>query len=365
MRSTPYSYLLLLLALVLVLAACAEDEEPAADADDPDDAEVEPDDPDDEPDDPDDEAEEPAVEFPSDDITVVVPTAAGGAFDVTSRRLQEAFGDAIGANVTIDNREAGGIIAETISFADTGAECHDLMVNGTPVMQIAMAASGEDFRIDEAYYPVGSYYVDPSVVLLGPDSGFESMDDFLEAAQDDPGGVNVGQGAVDIGHLGMLMIEDAVGIDLNVVFYDGGGPTRDALISGEIDATHSGLFGSAAIHDQVEIAAVHQETNEWEDLTDGAPTVSEALGEDVGELGVEYQWYVTQECRDEHPEQYEILVEAMDEAVNSDTYLEQLEQDAVEGSLMWIDGPTYFEEQLEPRADEMAEQGERLGELAQ
>ena len=49
-----------------------------------------------------------AQTFPSRPITLVVPYAAGGNVDVSTRILQGALGDSLGQPVIIENRPGGG-----------------------------------------------------------------------------------------------------------------------------------------------------------------------------------------------------------------------------------------------------------------
>ena len=47
-------------------------------------------------------------EWPSGDITIICPFAAGGAMDTSARLVAEFLGPKLGVNVTVSNVEGGG-----------------------------------------------------------------------------------------------------------------------------------------------------------------------------------------------------------------------------------------------------------------
>src|SRR5690625_4066863 len=134
----------------------------------------------------------------------------------------------------------------------------------------------------EDLYPLGAFTQEPSAVLAGRHTGYDSMTEFIEDAKARPGEVVASVGSVtDIAHLGLLEIEEATGIELNKVFYGGGSPARDALIQGEADISHAGIYNAQGVASSVDFLAIQTGENQWPELTDDAPTAVEEVGGDL------------------------------------------------------------------------------------
>ena len=76
-----------------------------------------------------------AQQFPSRPITLVVPYAAGGNVDISTRILQSGIGNALGQPIVIENRPgAGGTIAGD-AVARAAPDGHTLFVGSNgPIM---------------------------------------------------------------------------------------------------------------------------------------------------------------------------------------------------------------------------------------
>src|SRR5690606_30088342 len=122
---------------------------------------------------------------------------------------------------------------------------------------------------------------------------------------------------------------------------------RDALIQGEAAINHGGLFNAQGIADSVTFLGVHANENLWPDLTADAPTIADSLGIDLPESVARYAFFVTAQCFEENPEEYQILADALEEAANSDGYQEAIEADGVASQFDWISGHDFFAEYIE------------------
>ena len=94
--------------------------------------------------------------------------------------------------------------------------------------------------------PLAQLIEDQEGVLVPADSPFKTIDDLVEAWQEDPGAIVVGGGSSPGGpdHLFPMQLAEAVGIDpkdVRYVPYDGGGPLTSALLGHKIEVGFSGL----------------------------------------------------------------------------------------------------------------------------
>lgn len=252
LRRHSLSWLALLVALTLALAACGGDEgaEDTSDGDD-DSAEADQDQADDGGDDAasDDGGDDSAGDDtagdwePSEDVTVTVPFNPGGGADTSQRTWNEYAEPLIPVSLNVENREgAGGVTGWTQMINEGSTDGHHIAIATPPfnVLPKVMDPEAVPYEHEDFTY-ICIYGVVPGVLYVPEDSEWESLDDFIAAAEDDPGNVSVavaGQAGAEALLTYMLMNE--TGIELTMVPFDGGSESVTAVRSGTTDA----MFGS-------------------------------------------------------------------------------------------------------------------------
>jgi tripartite-type tricarboxylate transporter receptor subunit TctC len=332
-RRRPWAGLVLLLALALVAAACADDAD-VGEAD------------------PDAEAA-PADGWPDDDLRWVIPAAPGGGFDGAARNLQGPWQERLGINLTVDNQEGGNFAIGTQVVHNEGDDCNTVLFHAVPHILFSYLAGDQDvdYTYDD-FYPVGAVQIQPAVIMVADDSPYETFDDLIDAARENPGEVSASvSGLANNNYLGLLQLEELLGVDFNIVGYDGGGPARNAVVAGEVDFTHAAAFAALAVADETRVLAIHQEENEWPDISDDAPTLNELTGEDFGNNQSFYGTFVTRACYEEHPERYDVLVETFQDSLQDESYQAQLDELGELSGLLDIGPDEYHEMILEDLAD--------------
>jgi tripartite-type tricarboxylate transporter receptor subunit TctC len=108
-----------------------------------------------------------AQQFPTRPITLVVPYAAGGNVDVSTRILQAAIGDALGKPIIVENRPgAGGIIAGEF-VARAKPDGHTLFVGSNgPIMLGPMTMPNAPYHWQAAFAPVSSLAFATNMLLV-------------------------------------------------------------------------------------------------------------------------------------------------------------------------------------------------------
>ena len=110
-----------------------------------------------------------AQQYPTKPITLVVPYAAGGNVDISTRILQAGIGDALGQPIIIENRPgAGGTIAGDY-VARSAPDGHTLFVGSNgPVMLGPMTMPKPPYQWQQAFAPVSSLAVATNMMLVTP-----------------------------------------------------------------------------------------------------------------------------------------------------------------------------------------------------
>jgi tripartite-type tricarboxylate transporter receptor subunit TctC len=89
------------------------------------------------------------------------------------------------------------------------------------------------------YFIVGG---SPDVVSVTPDTDYETIEDLVEAAKENPGTIKAGaSGAGSIHHLNLLALEKGTGADFKFIPYPGSAPAQNAAMTGEISLVITSL----------------------------------------------------------------------------------------------------------------------------
>lgn len=253
--------------------------------------------------------------YPEEDITLIVQAAAGGGSDLTSRALASELEPILGSSIIVENRPGASGSTAMQFVADQDADGYTI---GFAPVEIAMLGH-QNFDVDPADYDfLGQIMLAPGVLAVPTDSPYETLEDFVEAAQSTTLSV-ANSGAGSIWEAAALGLADETGAQLSPVPFDGGGPAVAAVIGGQVDAAVGGAgeVSAAAAEGQLRpLAIFHDERHP--DMPD-VPTAAEA-GYDL-EFGGWGGIYAPAGLPDDVRETLETAIE---EAANSDSFVETI-----------------------------------------
>jgi tripartite-type tricarboxylate transporter receptor subunit TctC len=126
-----------------------------------------------------------------------------------------------------------------------------------------------------------TYHSTPQVLVVRDNSPFETLEDFINAAKENPGSITVGgTGTASGNHLGAVRLMRAADIRLTWIPFPGSGPTIPALQGGHVGAlmTNSTMY----VQNKDRFRALAVSTEERVPFMPDVPTFKE-LGYDVVE----------------------------------------------------------------------------------
>ena len=180
-----------------------------------------------------------AQNYPDRTITLIVPFAAGGASDVSSRIMAEAMGKILGQSIVVENvAGAGGATGSlrarnaapdgyTIGFAHMGTHAASDATN--PKLPY-------DPRKDFDY--LGVHLITPSMVIVRKDFPATDLPAFIAYAKEKKKGLKMGHNGVgSLSHLSCLLFFQLIEVEPTYVVYRGFGQTINDILSGAIDGT--------------------------------------------------------------------------------------------------------------------------------
>lgn len=264
-----------------------------------------------------------AREWPHDSLTIIVPFDAGGSVDTLARGINEHLPNHLDVRVEVENRPGASTQIGTAQFLnspDDGTYAFagtQLYYSSTVLLQDA------DYEIDDLSM-VNFEQFDPITITVPEDSPYQTFEQLVEAMQEEELSYSTIYGGTI--HLTGVLLADRLDVQLNPVFYDGGGEMRNALLGGHVDFMIGNAAGDTAIADQVRVLAIAEE--EEHELWPEAEPMNEVLEQydaEVPYIGSYRYLSMHKSFKEENPELFQELTEAYEEMFQSEEYQELLD----------------------------------------
>ena len=174
--------------------------------------------------------------WPSKQIKIVVPFAAGGTSDVLARVLAAQLQTNLKQTVIVDNRAGAGGVIGADSVAKSPADGYTLLLGTIAPHAINPALLPRmPYNAAKDFAPVMLLGSISNVLLVGPDQPFKSVKDLIAAAKAKPGSLqfaSAGQGTSQ--HLSGETFKLLAGVDITHIPYKGSAPAIQDVMGGAV-----------------------------------------------------------------------------------------------------------------------------------
>jgi putative tricarboxylic transport membrane protein len=173
--------------------------------------------------------------YPDKPVRIVLPFAAGGVADITARIVAEKLSDKLGQRFVVENQAgAGGITAaRTVISSPPDGYTLALLSNGTAVSVSLFKKLPFDPLKDFA--PISSLGTFDFIFATSADAPYKTLGDFVAAAKEKPGTLNVG--TINVGstqNLSAELFKTAAGVDFAIIPYRGTPEIQVGLLQGNV-----------------------------------------------------------------------------------------------------------------------------------
>lgn len=178
------------------------------------------------------------ADFPERPIMLMVSYGAGGATDFQARIVTMTAGneDALGMPIAIINKPgAGGRVGWNWFTTQAEADGYTLGAYNIPHFIAQSIEGGVSYSAD-SFEPIANWGADPAVFVVAADSAFNSMQDVVDYAKANPGGLTFSGAGLFVGHhIAALQLEKAAGVKLAYIPSNAGGAgAMKSVIAGEV-----------------------------------------------------------------------------------------------------------------------------------
>lgn len=218
-----------------------------------------------------------AQTYPTRPVTLVVPYAAGGTFDVIARIVGARMGELLGQPVIVENTTgAGGIVGVnrvisakpdgyTILFGTVGTHAY----NQSIYRKRRYDAIGD-------FTPVTLFSEQPMVLEVRKDLPANTFAEFMALLKKEGAKMQYGSaGAGSTTHLACALLNARIGATVTHVPYRGSAPATNDLIGGQIDYVCGNLGAATALITGKQVKALAMLSKERSPLMPALATAHE------------------------------------------------------------------------------------------
>lgn len=188
-----------------------------------------------------------AQDYPSRNVTIIVPQPPGGGTDIISRIVGAQLQTQLKQTFVIDNRTGGGTIVGTVAAANAQPDGYTLLTGLNANMAVNSALYDKlAYDTIRDFTPVGMMAEFPFVLVVSKDFPAKSVKELIELAKAKPGEINVASAGNGSGqHLSLELFKLMTGTNMTHIPYRGAAPAYADVISGRtpvfFDNLSSGL----------------------------------------------------------------------------------------------------------------------------
>jgi len=174
---------------------------------------------------------------PDQSVTLIVPYAAGGGTDIVARALVEVINDneLSPQPWVVVNKPGGGGMTALQYMVDRPDDPYTLTMMTSSGMTSAMLQ--EQLGLSwKQLTPIANLILDVEYMVTHQDSQFQTVEDAIDYAKENPGQLRVGGAAIGTeDHLVTLMMQDAADVEVRYVAHQGGGEVKQNIAGGHVD----------------------------------------------------------------------------------------------------------------------------------
>jgi tripartite-type tricarboxylate transporter receptor subunit TctC len=219
-----------------------------------------------------------AKDFPTRNITIIVPQPPGGGTDIISRIVGQQLSQQLGVTVVIENKPGAGTIVGTQAAAKAEPDGYTLLAGLTANMAVNPSLFKTlPYDPIRDFTPVGMMAQFPFVLVVSNNFPAKSVKELIALAKEKPGTINFASAGNGTGqHLSGELFKLMTGVDMTHVPYRGAAPAYTDVISGRTPVFFDNLASGLGQIKGGSVRALAVTGSERSPSLPDVPTVAEA-----------------------------------------------------------------------------------------
>ena len=177
-----------------------------------------------------------AQDYPTRQVTIIVPFAPGGSADITARLYAQKLSERLGKPVVVENRAGAGTVVGASAAARAAPDGYTLLMGGSSALAYNPTLH-KSLPYDPArdFVPLAQVGSVPFVLVVQPSGPVLSLADLIKLAKDKPGHLAFATaGTGSPAHLCAEYLRGVTGIDITYIPYKGTAPAVTDFLAGHV-----------------------------------------------------------------------------------------------------------------------------------
>jgi putative tricarboxylic transport membrane protein len=215
--------------------------------------------------------------FPTHALRIVVPWPPSGNVDITARTVAPALGEALGAQVIVENMAGAAGRIGTTAVAKSSPDGYTLLLGSSGTITSGPAVF-KNLSYDPVrdFVPVGGIQSVPIVLTAAPKTPVSSYKEFVALAKSKPGQLSIASaGSGSSNHLAIELLMRQANLKLLHIPYKGSGPAITDLLGSQVETMMDQLTASIEHIRAGRIKALAVSSRKRSPLLPDVPTLDE------------------------------------------------------------------------------------------
>ena len=176
-----------------------------------------------------------AQDWPSRNVTIVVPLAAGSASDISARVVADQLGKQLKTTFVIENRPGAGGTTGAGMVARSDPDGHTILAYGALATAQALYTKLPYDTVND-FIPVLALGQQAQAITTAPSKGYKTLADLIAAGKAKPGALNYSSAGVgSASHFGAERLLVAAGFTAQHIPFKGSGESLREIVAGRVD----------------------------------------------------------------------------------------------------------------------------------
>jgi len=177
-----------------------------------------------------------AQDYPTRQVTVVVPFSAGGAIDLCARFLAQKLGDHLGKPFVVENRPGAGTVVASSLVAKAAPDGYTLLMALTPLATNVTIYKQLPYDAARDFVPLARAGDIPFVLVVHPSLPVHTVPELIAYARARPGELSyASSGTGSTLHLAGELFKSMTGVTMTHVPYRGSPPALNDVVAGHVN----------------------------------------------------------------------------------------------------------------------------------
>jgi tripartite-type tricarboxylate transporter receptor subunit TctC len=177
-----------------------------------------------------------AQNYPSRNITLVIPFAAGGPTDTVGRLIAESMSKTLGQTIVVENIAGAGGTRAPAQVAKATPDGYTVLLHHIGMATTATLYRKLAYDAINDFETIGLVTDAPMSVIARPDfpaKDFAEVIAYVKKNKDKVNYANAGVGAAS--HLCGMLLMSSIGVQMNTIPYKGTGPAMTDILGSQVD----------------------------------------------------------------------------------------------------------------------------------